>query len=566
MKKTHSIIGSVFILLISAATLKAVELPGIFGNHMVIQRDLKVPVWGWAPAGKKITVEFDGQVKYVVTGTNGKWKVVLDPMKANSSPQVMTITESDTPSGLPARGPLSVKFEDVLIGDNWLCSGQSNMVFDMFLGFGGGEKSGDWDKTGIPMIAFDRQALADAGNYPTLRFYRVTNTFHSERVQDTCSGTWNILTPETARPLSAVAYFFGRRLNREVNIPIGLVESAWGNTRIEPWTSPSGFRMVPELADITKEVDLSDPSTATGHQVQKEFIEKVSLWISEAKTAFEEYEFLPPLPELPKPVTSEKYPCHIYNGMIAPLIPFGIKGAIWYQGEINGGYPWDGTLDKAEGMSYFFKMKALIGGWRTEFGIGDFPFYFVQLANFWKPNPDPEGGDGWAKLREAQRKALEIPNTGMAVTIDIGSVPGNDDIHPRNKFDVGERLALWALAKDYGRKTLVYSGPLFKAFKVENGKIRLYFDSSGSGLMAGKKDGVNPAVRDNTELRGFAIAGEDRKWVWAEAVIDGKTVVVSSKLIQKPVAVRYAYSMNPEGANLYNNEGLPATPFRTDEW
>ena len=566
MKNMFGIVGAGVILAISATAAQPVELPSIFSAHMVIQRDVKVPVWGWAPAGKKITVEFAGQVKSATADKDGKWMVVLDPMKANSTPQVMSISESDAPAGGSARGPLSVRFEDVLIGDNWLCSGQSNMVFDMAFGFGGGDKSRDEDKVEIPEVAITKQHLAEVGNYPTLRFYRVTSTISSEQAQANCPGSWNVLTPESARPLSAVGYFFGRRLNKELNIPIGLVESAWGNTRIEPWTSPSGFRMVPELADFSKGVDMFDPSTDVGRQTQKESIQKVSDWMSAAKAASEAGKMLPPLPELPRPNGSEGAPCAIYSGMIAPLVPFGIKGAIWYQGELNGGYPWDGSLERAEGMSYFCKMQALIGGWRKDFGIGDFPFYFVQLPNYWKPNPNPEGGDGWAKLREAQRKALEIPNTGMAVTIDIGSVPGYDDIHPRNKFDVGERLALWALAKDYGKKNLVYSGPLYKAIKVEDSKIRISFDSVGSGLMVGKKDGVKPTIEDKgAKLRRFAIAGEDKKWVWADAVIDGRTVVLSSPEVPKPVAARYAFSMNPEGCNLYNIEGLPASPFRTDE-
>jgi len=370
----------------------------------------------------------------------------------------------------------------------------------------------------------------------------------------------------TARRVSAVGYYFGHGLNQELKIPIGRVQSARGNTRIEPWVSASGFRMVPELADYSKGIDMFIPSTAIGRQTQQESIQKVADWMTAAKAAAEAGRLLPRLPDLPWPGNSDGTPCALYNGMIAPLVPFGIKGAIWYQGELNGGYAWDGGLERSEGMSYDPKMQALIGGWRNAFGVGDFPFYYVQLPNYWKPNTHAAGGDGWAKLREAQRKALEIPHTGMAMMIDIGIKPAYNDIHPRNKFDVGERLALWALARDYGKTGLVCSGPLYKAIKVEDGKIRISFDSTGSGLMVGRKENVKPTVKDNAQLKGFAIAGEDKQWVWADAVIDGQTVVVSSPEVPKPVATRYAYRTNPEGCNLYNNEGLPASPFRTDDW
>ena len=566
MKTRFGIIGAAAILAGAATAAQAVELPSIFGTHMVVQRDIKAPVWGWAPAGKKITVEFGGQVKTATADADGKWKVVLDPMKANSTPQVMSITESEAPAGGPARGPLSVKFEDVLVGDNWLCSGQSNMVVDMAFGFGGGDKSRDEDKVEIPEIAITKKHLTEAGNHPTFRFYKVTSDAWSEQPQGNCAGSWIVLTAETARRVSAVGFYFGHRLNQELKIPIGCIQSARGNTRIEPWVSASGFRMVPELADYSKGIDMFIPSTPIGRQTQQESIQKVVDWLAAAKAAAAAGKSLPRVPDLPWPGNSDGTPCALYNGMIAPLVPFGIKGAIWYQGELNGGYPWDGSLDRPEGMTYFPKMQALIGGWRKDFGIGDFPFYFVQLPNYWKPNTNAAGGDGWAKLREAQRKALEIPGVGMAVTIDIGIEPEYNDIHPRNKFDVGERLALWALAKDYGKKDLVYSGPLYKAIQVEDGRIRIAFDSTGSGLMAGRKENVKPAVRDAAKLKGFAIAGEDKKWVWADAVIDGKTVVVSSPQVAKPAAVRYAFSTNPEGCNLYNNEGLPAAPFRTDEW
>ncbi|MCX6878369.1 MAG: hypothetical protein NTW21_31840 [Verrucomicrobia bacterium] len=566
MKNKHGIYGAGVMLAISITAVQAVEMPSILGSHMVMQRDLKAPVWGWAPAGKKVTVEFAGQVKTATADAEGNWKIVLDPMPANSNPQVMSISESAEPAAATARGPASVKLEDVLVGDNWLCSGQSNMCISMSFGFGGEEISRDEDKVEIPEIAIVKQAVGEVANYPTLRFYRVTADAWSSQPQASCAGSWVVLTPASTRRVSAVAFFFGRKLNKETKIPIGCVQSARGNTRIEPWVSASGFRMVKDLEGYSKSLDMHDPATEFGRQTQKESLQKVAEWTTAAKAAAKDGKRLPPLPDLPRPGNGEGDAAALYNGMIAPLAPFGIKGAIWYQGELNGGYAWDGGLERSEGMTYYPKMQALIGGWRKDFGIGDFPFYYVQLPNYHKPNPNPEGGDGWAKLRDAQRKALEIPHTGMAVTIDIGIEPEYNDIHPRNKFDVGERLALWALAKDYGKTGLVYSGPLYKTMKVEDTKIRISFDSAGSGLMVGKKENVKPTVKDNAKLKGIAIAGEDKKWVWADAVIDGNTVVVSSPQVPKPVAVRYAFSTNPEGCNLYNNEGLPAAPFRTDEW
>jgi len=246
----------------------------------------------------------------------------------------------------------------------------------------------------------------------------------------------------------------------------------------------------------------------------------------------------------------------IYNAMVHPLLPLPIKGALWYQGESNGD----------EGDTYYDKMKALIGGWRTQWKQGDFPFYYVQLANFQAVSEEPAGGNGWAKLREAQTKSLTLPNTGMAVILDTVPLAEAGDIHPKNKYDVGMRLARWALAHDYGQK-LEVSGPLFKVLKIEGGKVRLAFDHFGSGLMVGKKEGRNPAVEDKQgKLKRFAIAGADKKWFWADAVIVDNTVTVSSPDVKEPVAVRYAYQMNPDGANLYNREGLPASPFRTDAW
>ena len=241
--------------------------------------------------------------------------------------------------------------------------------------------------------------------------------------------------------------------------------------------------------------------------------------------------------------------------MVAPLVPFGVKGAIWYQGESNGG----------EGMGYLPKLNALIDGWRKTWNQGDAPFFFyvVQLANFREDNRNPAGGDGYAAIRVAQREILKTPNTGLACIIDIGEAR---DIHPKNKQDVGARLAHWALRDVHGKEDTVVSGPIFREMKVEGGKIRLHFDHTGGGLMAGKKTGLEPVAEDAGPLQRFAICGKDRKWVWADATIDGDTVVVSSSEVASPIAVRYAYSANPEGANLYNKAGLPAVPFRTDNF
>jgi sialate O-acetylesterase len=258
---------------------------------------------------------------------------------------------------------------------------------------------------------------------------------------------------------------------------------------------------------------------------------------------------------MPGPGPGVGEPTRLYNGMIAPVVPYAIRGALWYQGESNGG----------EGATYLHKMSALVGGWRQVWSEGDFPFYYVQLANFQQSDPSkPAGGDGWANLREAQLKALVIPNTGMAVIIDIGDAA---NVHPKDKQDVGKRLALWALAGTYGKKDLVFSGPLYKSHAIAGNKIRIAFDHVGGGLIVGEKRGLAPVaeVKDG-KLKWFAIAGEDNVWHWADAVIDGPTVVVSSAEVANPVAVRYAFAMNPEGANLYNKEGLPASPFGMTDW
>jgi sialate O-acetylesterase len=285
----------------------------------------------------------------------------------------------------------------------------------------------------------------------------------------------------------------------------------------------------------------------------------VEKWVADAHAALgEPGHEIPSPPQLPNnPGTDAGLPTTLYNGMIHPVEHFAIKGALWYQGESNGG----------EGDEYYHKMCALVGGWRKVWNQGDFPFYFVQLANFQRRNTNPAGGDGWAKVRMAQSNSLQIPHTGMAVAIDLANADNPEDIHPRNKFDVGERLALWALRNDYGKTEIVPSGPLYRSMEVEGGRIRMSFDYVGHGLMVGNKEGRKPTVEvPQGKLKQFAVAGADKAWHWADALIDGDTVVVSSSDVPKPVAARYAFSMNPDGCNLYNKDGLPAVPFRTDAW
>ncbi len=460
-----------------------VKLASIFGDSMVLQRDLPVPVWGWADAGEEVTVTLGDQSKKVTADAEGRWQVKLDVLKANAEGQTLKVSGKNT-----------IELKDVLVGEVWICSGQSNMEWPL-------------------QATLNANEEVAAANHPQIRLFNVPGHITSPVAKDTCPGNWQICEPSAAAGFSAVGYFFGRRLQDELKVPIGLVGSNWGGTLIEPWTSPAGFQSVPELKAIADQVAAYKEDTK---------VEGGS-------------------------------PSAIYNAMVHPLAPFAMRGAIWYQGESNGG----------EGESYYHKTQALVNGWRELFNP-DLAFYWVQLANFQNPNDNPEGGDGWAKLREAQRKALNIKHTGMAVIIDIGEA---GDIHPRNKQDVGSRLAQWALNQTYGKKDIVPCGPLYKSHKVEDSSIRVSFDHVGGGLVVGKKDGLTPLqiVKDG-KLERFAIAGADKKWHWAEATIDGVDVVVKSSEVAEPVAVRYAYSMNPTGANLYNAEGIPASPFRTDDW
>ena len=472
-------------ILTFATTASAdVRLPPVFDSGMVLQRDLTVPVWGWADAGEKVSVSFAGQTKTTEADADGNWTVKLDPLRANREAGSLTVT-----------GKNSISLDNVLVGEVWICSGQSNMEWRLSQGMNAEEE------------------VANA-NHPMIRLFDVPGHTVSPLPQEEGAGRWQVCDPKSASGFSAVGYFFGRRLQNKLDMPVGLIGSNWGGTRIEPWTSLAGFESVAELSGLAEQVKNYAADTKVGGAD----------------------------------------PSAIYNSMVHPLVPFAMRGAIWYQGESNGG----------EGTSYYQKKHALVNGWRKAFQNKDLAFYWVQLANYQKENQRPVGGDGWAKIREAQTQALDIPGTGMAVITDIGAA---NDIHPRNKQDVGWRLAQWALHQTYGQKNLVPAGPFYKSLKVEGDAIRLSFDHVGSGLMVGKKDGLAPTEDvKGAKLEHFAIAGEEMEWFWADAVIDGETVVVRSAEVTKPTAVRYGFTMNPAKANLYNREGLPACPFRTDNW
>jgi sialate O-acetylesterase len=392
----------------------------------------------------------------------------------------------------------------VLFGDVWICSGQSNMEWQL--------KSSK-----------DAQMAIDASSNPNLRLFTVKKNPSPTPVTDV-TGKWDESSSQTSPTFSAVGYFFGRELQKQLNVPIGLIHTSWGGTAIQLWQSKEAIEAD---ADMKQVFDDWQKRQEQYDSAKKKYEELAAAAKADGKPA--------PTP----PRNPGNGPATLYNGMIAPLVPYGITGAIWYQGESNAG----------NAKLYRKQMPAMINQWRKEFGV-EFPFYMVQLANFMAKTPEPVDSD-WAELREAQLQTAQTnPKTGMAVIIDIGE---EKDIHPRNKEDVGKRLALAALGQHYG-KNIVYSGPIYADKKIEGNKIRLTFHQTGSGLIA-KGD----------KLTGFAIAGEDRRFVWADAQIDGNSIVVSSPEVQNPVAVRYGWANNPD-CNLYNKEGLPASPFRTDNW
>lgn len=483
----------------SSALLANVTLPALFDNHMVIQRDLPVHVWGKAAAGESVSVSFRGGTRTTAADGLGLWSVWLPPGPAGG------------PFELTVRGTNTIALHDVLAGDVWVASGQSNMEWPL-------------------KNARDGEVETNRANHPQIRLFRVNNKVANYPLDDVNAKPWAVCTPEAAGDFSAVAYFFGRNLQEKRRVPIGLIESAWGGTPAEAWTSLRTLSGDPALMPVFAEWSkMTENSAVTKLKREQQLAE----WQQAVDRAKAEGKQPPNYPWEPNQDNSWQ-PAGLFNAMIAPLTRFPIRGAIWYQGESNA---------SAERVSLYARLfGAMIQDWRRAWGQGDFPFLFVQLANF-------KTKARWPELREAQTQTLGLANTGMAVSVDIGDP---DDIHPRNKQDVGARLAAAAQAISYGEK-MEYSGPIYRQATAEGGAVRVWFDHVGAGLSA-----------RGGSLKGFESAGADRKFVPAEARIDGTTILVSSPSVAAPVHVRYAWSDNPE-CNLYNAEGFPASPFRSGE-
>ena len=562
-RRGQIVVALVVALVVCAAPAWAdVALASVLGEHMVLQQGKTVPVWGTAEAGEAVSVALCGQTAKATAGADGTWKVELAPLKAGG-PFEMTV-----------KGKNAIALKNVLVGEVWVCSGQSNMAMSVGR-------------------CFNAKEEAAAAKFPQIRLFKVKNVI-ADKPLDSTEGQWAECSPQTAPGFSGVGFFFGRKLHQELKVPIGLINTSWGGTPAEAWTSRPTLDAAAELKPILDrwdEVKAKYPAALKAYQEGplKKWEERVAP-LRKAVAAAQKAQREAKTPEAKKAAAnalrtaqaslrkvrrprgprgheSPHRPSSLYNGMIAPLLPMAIQGAIWYQGESNAG----------RAYQYRLLFPTMIKDWRKSFAQGDVSFYWVQLANFLKIDAEPKA-DPWPELREAQFMTLALPKTGEAVIIDVGAF---NDIHPRNKQTVGLRLALNALAKDYGQK-IVCSGPRYDSMKVEGSKVRISLKHVGGGLVAPaftdpvtpcgpalqKRFGVDDpaAQRPKAQVLGFAVAGEDKVFVWAdEAVIEGGCVVVSSSKVAKPVAVRYGWSNNPI-CNLYNTAGLPACPFRTDDW
>ena len=486
------------------AVFAEIKLPALFSDGAVLQRDRELTIWGWATPQQPVTVEFAQQQAQTQALADGTWSVKLPALPASAEPRSMQVREGNA-------APVVVN--NLLVGEVWLASGQSNM---------------EW---GISASRPEDQAMAQAAALPQIRMIKVPHRVTHQRQED-FSGNWQQATPEQVKHFSAVGYFFARQLHEALKVPVGIVNSSWGGTRIDPWLAEEGFAGVAELAEMAKTRATQLPGTPAYQQAFRKHVAELRQWCDVAEKA--PAERVPAMPKAPAILPLQSH-AGMYQAMIHPLRRYALRGFIWYQGESNNG----------EGMLYYHKMRVLIDGWRQQFGMAEAPFYFVQLAPFaYKKANLPE-------MWVAQQMASRLPHTGMAVIQDIGDPK---DIHPRNKSEVGRRLALWALDRTYGMPQGVVSGPLYRRSSVDGARMRIRWDHVGGGLVA----------RDGKPLTHFEIAGADGTFHPAVAEIDpkGQELLVSSPAVPAPQQVRFAWSEVAE-PNLMNREGLPAAAFHS---
>lgn len=490
-------------LLLASVAQAAVKLPSVFTDHMVLQRDKPVPVWGKATPGEAVVVEFAGQKLSTQAGPDGKWMVELKAMPANAEPQVLKA------------GNVSV--QDVLVGEVWLASGQSNM---------------EWEMAWKP----DTQAEIATANQPQLRLLKIPKTI-ALSPQDDVPAAWARSTPESVGTFSAVGYHFGLRLQQELKVPVGIILSAWGGTRIEPWASLEGLEAVPELKDLAASTRAQLPGSDAYRAANEKHLAAVEQWTQAVRDALAKKQAVPAMPQQPQALPhNQGSPTSLYNGMIHPLVPYAIRGSLWYQGESN----------HVEGFAYTDKTKALLASWRAAFRSPDLPFYFVQIAPF---KYGEEAAETLPQFWQAQRACLDIPHTGMVVISDIGDA---NDIHPAHKKEVARRLSLWALAKDYGHSDIDPNGPFYASHTIEGASIRVKFSHAAGGLSS----------RDGKPLTHFEIGGSDGLFHPAVGKIEGDSVVLTAPQVPSPRRARFAWNKLAM-PNLMNQDGLTACAFHT---
>ena len=496
------------ILILAPKTNADVRLPDVLGDSMVLQQKQKVPIWGTADAGETVVVAFQKQKLTVVADGRGKWRVDLKPLKADSTPQTLTI-----------EGKNKIELKDILVGEVWLVSGQSNMQWTLLQ-----------SNNGAAEVA--------KANHPKIRLFNVSRMVGSKKRPGKMA-EWKVCTPESVREFSGAGYYFAVDLQEKLKVPIGIINSSWGGSQAEAWTPVEYLQAHPDLVATVERTKIWDEERP---RIQVEYAQAIEKWKVESEKQKAAGARPSPSPGVPDALRDYRVAASIYDGMIAPLMPFAIKGAVWYQGESN----------EARAEQYNILLPVMIRGWREKWGQGNFPFGIIQLPNYRQPKPEPTD-EAWSFIREAQRRtALNTVNTGLIVTIDIGEA---NDIHPKNKLDVGLRMSRWALKEVYKNK--LSNSPVLQKYEIKGNKIILTFADVGSGLR----------IKSGDKLNEFAIAGADKKFVWAEAKIIGKDKVeVWSDKVAEPAAVRYAFNNNPRNANLTNDSGLPAAPFRTDNW